>query len=643
MKVFRHSNKLPLAFGTIRLLFILLLTAMFPQPAWPQQDALLEHLEQKAGQLKLHEEREWTVLLHYRKTWSGGYVSRIDDPKFFLSPTGRTDPEAELRRTLRAFFTPSPEEGMHASCRFPARFDWLIARLGIDTSQLPLFSCSERDKILSDVEGNSAVMVFPVGHINSPASMFGHTLLRFDGEGKSSLVSFAANYAAATTDTNGFIYAYRGLFGRYKGYYSLLPYYLKVKEYSDLEHRDMWEYRLKLSPEEVRKMLNHLWELQNIHSPYYFLDENCSFNLLYLIEAARPDLHLTDRTGILVLPTDTIRILRESGLLEEARYRPSQGSRIRRMLSLLGPEKQQAAFDLSRPGQSMEIIHNMDLPDRERMAILDLAAEYVQMKFARKELEKEEYTKHYLKLLEERSSLGKLPEGLYNVEEPSRPEEGHETSRLAVGGGVRRGRPFGEVEVQPEFHGLLDPDRGYLKGAQIKFLDTAVRYYFSDEKFELKRLHILDILSLSPRNIFFRPLSWKVNTGLDTEPLREGRDRLIYRLNTGGGYSYSSPWNGIWYAMAEVDVNAGEGIRGGITAGPGIGIGGLEQLTEWWKAHLSARGFIYKVGDDRWSLKLSLAQSLSFGRNDSLNILLGQEIVNNHSIFEAGMLWNHYF
>jgi len=129
--------------------------------------------------------------------------------------------------------------------------------------------------------------------------MFGHTLLRIDGKSKSNLISYAVNYSANTTDTNGFIYAWKGLTGRYKGYYSLMPYYLKVKEYNELEHRDMWEYRLKLTEAEVKKMLNHTWELNNIHSPYYFIDENCSYSLLFLIESARPDLHLIEKPACL--------------------------------------------------------------------------------------------------------------------------------------------------------------------------------------------------------------------------------------------------------------------------------------------------------------------------------------------------------
>ena len=70
-------------------------------------------------------------------------------------------------------------------------------------------------------------MVFPTAHINSPASMYGHTFLRVSSDEETPLISNAINYAAKTTDTNGFIFAYKGLFGEYEGRYSI---YLIMKK-----------------------------------------------------------------------------------------------------------------------------------------------------------------------------------------------------------------------------------------------------------------------------------------------------------------------------------------------------------------------------------------------------------------------------
>lgn len=634
-----HPDNSPLP-RAIALLAVWLLHLLLPADGWADQAQYLQQLLRTAEERKLHEERPWQILLHYKRAFSGGYRSRIDDPQFFLAVDGRTDPRKELEATLRSFFLPPTGDGTHGACRFPARFQWLSDRLDLDPAQLPSYTCSERDTALAAVEGRSAVLVFPVGHINSPASMFGHTLIRIDGTSSSNLISYAANYAATADDTNGLVYAWKGLFGQYKGYYSLLPYYLKVKEYSDLEHRDMWEYRLKLSEDEVGMMLKHLWELHKIHSAYFFIDENCSFNLLYLLEAARPELHLTDRTGLFVLPTQTIRLALDSGILEEPHYRPSRGTRMKKMLSLVGENRQESALALARG--SRERVPDGLAPD-ERRTVLDLAVEYVQIRYARKELDKDAYNRLFLRLLTERSTLGPAPEGVYDITEPPRPDTGHDSTKVAIGGGVRRGRGFIELDVQPVFHSLLDPDHGYLRGAQIKFFDTSVRQYFSPDQLRLEKLHLLDILSLVPRDMFFRPLSWKILTGFERRLLRDGSDRLVYRLDSGGGYAVTSPFGGIWYGFAELDVQAGDGIRGWVTVGPGFSIGGIEQLADWWKVHLNASGFLYKLGDDRTSIRFTAAQNFRLTRNNSLSMEYSRENVHSSSIEDAVILWNHYF
>ena len=286
--------------------------------------------------MNLHRDRYWDVLLHYKRAGSGK-KSLVDDPRFFLAPDGKTNPAAELEATIRGFFREDEAGDDHPRCRFAARYAWLKERLDIDESRLPPAACKKLDEALALINPKSAVLIFPAAHGNGPASMFGHTLLRIDSSFKSDLLSYAVNYAAFADDTNGLLYAFKGTFGYYKGFYSILPYYEKVKEYSDMDHRDIWEYTLNLSEEETRRMVLHTWELQGIYSDYYYFDENCSYNLLFLIEAGRPSVDMTgslrDRTRFWVIPSDTIRAVMDSGLVVGAKYRPSQATRIRTIAS----------------------------------------------------------------------------------------------------------------------------------------------------------------------------------------------------------------------------------------------------------------------------------------------------------------------
>ena len=120
--------------------------------------------------------------------------------------------------------------------------------------------------------------------------MFGHTLMTINSKEnrKSSargLLDYALNYAAYTGDLDPIRYVLYGLMGGYPGYFSLMAYHTKVREYSDLENRDLWEYRLSLNSEEIERLIHHFWDLMNTTFDYFYLRENCSYHLLSLILA----------------------------------------------------------------------------------------------------------------------------------------------------------------------------------------------------------------------------------------------------------------------------------------------------------------------------------------------------------------------
>ncbi|WP_283235120.1 DUF4105 domain-containing protein [Pseudoalteromonas sp. S1650] len=56
-----------------------------------------------------------------------------------------------------------------------------------------------------------------------------------------------------------------------------MPYSRKVREYYDVESRDMWENKLALAESEILRVLLHFWDLQGPTIDDFFIDENCSF------------------------------------------------------------------------------------------------------------------------------------------------------------------------------------------------------------------------------------------------------------------------------------------------------------------------------------------------------------------------------
>jgi hypothetical protein len=620
-------------------------------PACPTQaadDSYLDVLLRTAREKHLSEDRYWDILVHYKRAGFSGKKSLVDDPRFFLAPDGKRNPAAELEASVKAFFQQQKDDQEHPRCRFVARYAWLKEQLDIDEQRLPPVTCTEFNEALAKVNPHSAVLVFPTTLNNSPASMFGHTLIRIDSEKQNDLLSYAVTYAAVTTDSNGVLYAFKGIFGYYHGYFSILPYYEKVAEYSNIEHRDIWEYQLNLTEEEVRRLVMHVWELRDIYADYYFFDENCSFDLLLLLEVARPSLHLTDvfwnnKVRFWVIPMDTIRVIKESGLITTEKYRPSQATRILAIASRMESDDQKMALNVVNKKTSPQAVLAMGAAPEEKMKILDLSAELLQYKYARKQLEKDDYLKQFLPTLNARSTLGKQAADAYAITPPDPPEQGHLPGKLSLGAGYRTDAFFTEVGWRAAYHDLLDPDEGFTEGAQIDFFDISGRYYFEENSLKLQRLRFIDIVSLSPRNAFFKPVSWKVNTGFDRELFSDGEEHLVYRINPGGGFSYKSDFLGLSYIMIETDLQLSGGLKDNYSLGLGASAGIITKLTDSWKIHLSAKSIYYEAGDEHRSVNVSLAQNFKITTNNSVTCTLSREKTYDHYQSDVNLSWNIYF
>ena len=578
-----------------------------------------DRLVEEARRRRLHDERYWHTLLHYKRTVTG-LRSLVDDPKFFASARGKHDPAEEMDATIRAFFEPARPDAKHAVCRFVARYYWLKEQLGLDPAKLSVNECEPFTRLIGDMKPESTTLVFPTAHMNSPASMFGHTLLMYETASHSKLLAYAVNYAAITTETFGPLFAVKGIFGFYKGYFSILPYYAKLQEYSDIDHRDMWEYPLNFTREETIRSIMHVYELDGIYSDYYFFDENCSYVLLFLLEAGRPSLNLTDQMPFWVIPLDTIRAVENAGLVAGAVYRPSKTTKIRHIASRVGGPRRLLALDVAHGKTGPERVLAAEVTNEEKTRTYDLAIEYLQYLYSKRDLEREVYTDRYLKLLAARSSLG-VPEGARDeIEPPPRPEEGHRSNRLQIGFGLKHDRAFQELRWRAAYHTLADYGRGYPEGSHIVFADTALRYYFTDNQFKLQQLDFVDIVSLAPVDDLFRPVSWKVKAGLAQRIMEDGRDHLIFQLAPGGGLAYRIGRLGLSYIMAETDLNVGEDLRDKYALGVGGSLGIVASITERWNASLAARGMYYGVGDRHSLLDVTLTQNYALTPNLAVSV-----------------------
>lgn len=567
----------------------------------------------RARELRLWEERGWRLLLHYRKGLFGAR-SEISNRDFFISPSGRTDPQGELEATLRAFLEPEAQDrNTEPACLFPARYDWLRERLG--NGSLAERSCPRFDTWRQDLQANALTLVFADAYLNNPSSMYGHTFLRLDQAAHSEqerLLDHAVNFAAISETDNGVLFALYGLAGFFPGRFSAMPYYLKVQEYSNLESRDLWEYRLNLSRKAVDRLVAHVWELGRADFPYYFFNKNCSYQLLPLIEAADPSLHLSDRWPLYVIPADTVRsVVRRPGLLAGLSYRPSQVTKMLQRRGRLTGEEIHGVENLIGPGaetwRSLE-----DLPVERQALVLDSAVDLLEYRMDYKRNAPETSKDIQRRILLARGRLG-LPPLTFEPRTPPPPHSGHETGRLALGAGIAE-RPFLELSWRPALHDLLDPGQGYAPHSSLEMFHLSLRHEARHGKTTLQSLDLVRILSLSPRDPWIRKPSWKVEAGI--------RNAGPFGLTLGSGLAWRLGGRDVAYLLAEADGGLGGALRENHRLGGGGSAGLLFTVAPRWRLQAEASYRAYALGDKRPEARMRLEQAFDIATDLSLRIAL---------------------
>ena len=479
-------------------------------------------LIREARALRLAEDRGWLHLGHYRGKLAGGLESEADGEDFFLSPRGKKSPIDEMSATLAGFFS-EPVRGAeqdHPICRFPARLAWLDAHLRFDRALLPAPDCALLRAYRASLDAAKVRLIFSSYYLNTPASAFGHTFLRIDSNksrgaaARRDLLDYGIDFSANVDTGNSVIYAIKGLTGRFDGVFRKLPYYFKVREYNDVESRDLWEYALRLGPEAVARVVDHLWELGYTSFDYYYLSENCSYHVLGTIAAAVPGAGLLDDLRFPVLPTDTVKALERADLIESIEYRPSLRTVFRARVEGLDRRERELVAELAHePDRPLPA----DMPAARRALVLEAAQDRIDIKHYTELLEDPDSRGAHMKqrLLERRAELDVVSQEV-SVPTPwtQLPHGGHGSRRWGLTGGADLdGHPFGSLHYRLALHDLSDPSTGFPDTMAIEFLRSELRFAGETRRVRLEELSLIEITSLTPMDSFEKRPSWRFGVG----------------------------------------------------------------------------------------------------------------------------------
>jgi len=554
--------------------------------AKPGNQAYVDDLVLRAQGLELAKRTQWRRLGYWRSSILGGVSSEVDGP-FFLAKDGVTDPEAELEATLRGFFSEGAPD-RHPRCIYPARFRWLKSVLQIDEARLPKARCPKLGRFVNNMQAESVTLIFSSYYLGNAASAFGHTFLRVNRRGKAgaerrALLDVGVNYSATVTTNNALVYGIRGMFGLFRGEFTALPYFYKVREYNDFESRDLWEYDLNLSPEAVAMLVEHIWELGQTYFDYWYMSENCSYHILTTLEAVVPSLDLSSHLHWPVIPSDTVKaVFAHPGLVRDIVYRPSARAQLAARLKRLSDSERdwvaQLADDPDKavPGVAQERL----------VALLDAAADLIDVRHAKELVKTGTATrgaKLKQRLLVRRAELGVASEEL-KIRTPWKeaPHRGHGAYRGGLGGGSASERgAYASVQMRLALHDMVDASAGYPDAARLEFLPTELRVWLPDGRVELESTYFVRVAALKPISSLGFGMSWHLDAGL-VRVFDDGcAGCLVSHLEMGGGLS-ASAWDRriMLYAMTNAEVGYAptvEGIRGSPVRG-GVGVVGGVRL-----------------------------------------------------------------
>ena len=611
--------------------------------------ALIVQVEER----RLWEDDYWHKLLYYRQSIFGAIESEQDDPNWFLSHNGARDPRAELIATVRSFASQEDSTtDLHPQCKFVARYSWLKSRLSFDSAAIQERECPLYKAFRANIGSDSATLVYTNPYFGSAPSIFGHILLRFNSERATGIFSYFVEYVAHTGSDRGLVYAWNGLTGGFGGFFEIGVYNEKIKRYLDEEFRDIWEYDLLLSPEEIERMVQHLWELLFSKFDYYWARENCAYRLMALLEIARPELDILSAFPVHTLPTKTARLIDDwPELIGEIRYRPSRLSLARHAFESLSRKEIQVLNALIKDHQYIFSAEFKRLPALQRARILDTYNDRVALNqpavrkiqdtrpddLAAVEDQLQIASRVRADILVERAALPIVPSERAIAPFTHPPHQGHETGGFQIETGVRfapddtSGYVQGGLKIG--LHDLLDSDKGYVPWSTLNLLDTTVRYYYPVHAIGIESFTVVELASYVVSDILHSAPSWRLKVGVEPPLNTDCTLCSVFTLVGDAGFSIGITREALSFLTFGVDIRAGEALVSDFLISPLIRAGIMGALTPEWKMNLELLG-TFEIPDIALFGAVSIATAYSF---DAHNRLALRGSINSVGVSEIAL------
>lgn len=588
---------------------------------------------------KLHQHPQWIALNHYySNNEENEYHSEIDDPSFFLSKNGSQSPRDELLVSLKTLLSHSQNSKYEFICRYPARLQFFIEQLQLDTETFNSIHCSELNVWLKEHTSNSISLIYPTSYLNNPASVFGHTFLRFNREGYEKSLGFAVDFAAIVQPNDGlFSYIYKGMSGGYKGIYSIRPYYVKSWEYSDIENRKIWEYELNLNPQQVQFLLLHLWELRGKYIDYYFVDENCSYQILALINVAQPQLEFRQQFSASTIPADTVRYLLNSNMINQTEYIPPLELRYLNEINSLSERHQQIILSFSSQPDIAYKTHLESL--KKNLELINIVTNYLYAQIQHRDISNEKGFEVITKLNHLRVDISeKSVKTTISGNPDTRIDKAHYSHRITLGAQHDTYNTSTILGYRPAYHDFSDPIDSFNPGSEINIMNTML---ISDRKgLHIENIQFLSLSSLQTSTHFSNPFAWRFQLHRKRFYFNPDGD-LVDQANFFIGKA-TNFYDFNMFALAQTGITYNSIVKSDISINTGYNLGSLLQkdgYTVLLQYHHEQINSIQNFRHKSYLINSSIKYSNSFSWN--LSYLLTNTRTYKQRLFRTTL--NYYF
>lgn len=468
---------------------------------------------------QLRNERSyWDKLLHF-----DGTRSRVISDEFFVSTNGQQDSLGEKKETIRLLKSP---KGNDVACNFPARYTWLREQIS-DVPNFDLRKCEELQQFLRNFQNETLSVVFVSEFVDAPASAFGHILLVFNNHDIPLPLAEAIHFSAQTERDGFFRYAYSGMNGKYDGFFIRDPLFRKLNEYTVQEQRAMYFYQLDFSSEEISRIVLHLYELRKARFHYYFIKENCAFQISELLGIGLPDETRTLEHENFVLPIDVVKLYADR-FTERWSLAPSL-LHADNLLKRLTADELQTVKDVI----AQRLAPSNAMPDYVKEAL----TLHYQYSFRRQKIVYANYDEVQSLRYSSSSFKTSFIDPLENAE-----------SSWALFGAFRSTTRTGILlGYRPMLRDIYTPQSAVLQETELLLLDMQLLAHSNGLR--LEKLDLLKIRSIPIYTTLQQPLSWSFYFGLNRA---NASDEIRTELEFGLGHSFGNRG-----AIFDVSVSTG--------------------------------------------------------------------------------------